>query len=98
MSLGTLMTSAKKFSNASDEEIIVSENFKENLKEKTKGESINVGNLKGYKLLGVVDKDKHSTFISGFLARQEKEKRLAEEKAKKEKANVAKNDSDEILS
>ncbi len=74
MSLGTLIASCKKLSNYSNGEILISDKFKESTDEKIKGDLIEVGNLKAYKLEKLIDKNIHSTFLEGFLARQEKEK------------------------
>ena len=86
MSLGTLMTSAKKLSNTSEEGIFISDKFKEVFGEKVKGEPVSVGNFKAYRLESVVDKNNHSTFIKGFMARQEKERAKTSEKEKQEKS------------
>ena len=81
MSLGTLMTSAKKLANYSDSELIISDSFKENFDENLKGDVVNIGGVKAYKLEGLVDKNKHSTFIKGFLARQERDRAKEVQKA-----------------
>ncbi|MCR4327519.1 MAG: hypothetical protein NUV46_02980 [Nanoarchaeota archaeon] len=73
MSLGTFMVSGKKLASASNGEIFISEPFKKTL-DGVKGESVEVGGLKAYKLDGLVDKSVHSTFIKGFIARQERDK------------------------
>lgn len=82
MSLGTLMTSSKKFANSSEGELIVSDKLVENLEDKVKGELVQIGTLKGYKLDTLVDKDSHSTFIKGFIARQERDRAKEQEKPK----------------
>ncbi|PIO01017.1 hypothetical protein COT60_02670 [Candidatus Pacearchaeota archaeon CG09_land_8_20_14_0_10_30_9] len=74
MSLGTLITTSKKLASFSLGKIIVSDKLLENMEEKIKGDLVQVGSLKGYKLENLVDKNSHSTFIKGFLARQERDK------------------------
>ncbi|NCN52123.1 hypothetical protein GW931_03890 [archaeon] len=87
MSLGTLMIESKKFSGHSEGEIIVSEKLIHNMEEKVKGELVNVGSLKGYKLETLVDKDSHSTFLKGFIARQERDRAKEQEKQDKRDKN-----------
>ena len=82
MSLGTLMTSCKKLSNYSKGELVVSESIKKELGSTMRGKKVEVGSLKAYELEGMVDKDNHSTFIKGFVARQEREKLKEKEKKK----------------
>ena len=84
MSLGNLMASCKKLSNYSKGELVVSENIKKELGSTMKGKKVEVGSSKAYELEGMVDKDNHSTFIKGFVARQERD-RLAKANKKKEK-------------
>ncbi|MBU2612828.1 MAG: hypothetical protein KKB62_03850, partial [Nanoarchaeota archaeon] len=84
MSLGTLMTESKKIANSSGGEVLVSEKFKLNLDEKIKGDPVNAGGVKAYILREIVDRNNHSTFIKGFLARQEKEKAKQNAEDKKE--------------
>lgn len=80
MSLGTLITTSKKLANSSNEEIIVSEKLNENVEEKIKGKLVEVGSVRGYKVEEIINKDDHSTFIKGFLARQEKAKQAEDSK------------------
>ncbi len=87
MSLGTLLTMCKKLASFSEGEVIVSDKLSENMEDKIKGELVQVGTLKGYKLENLVDKDSHSTFIKGFVARQERDKAKEQEKQDKESKN-----------
>ena len=80
MSLGTTMTSAKKLSNYSNGDVMISETFNQKLSEKVNASPVDVSGIKAYNLKGFVDKNRHSTFISGFLARQERDRAKAAEK------------------
>ena len=83
MSLGTLITISKKLAGFSDEGIIISEKLNENMEEKVKGKLVEIGSVKGYKFEEIVNKDNHSTFIKGFLARQERVKQAENSKKRK---------------
>ena len=83
MSLGTLMNVLKKFASSSKGDIYVLEKVKEKLGEKMKGDLVEIGGIRAYNLKEVVDSDTHTTFIKGFLARQQRD-RLAEQNKKKE--------------
>ncbi|PJE81294.1 hypothetical protein COU58_03175 [Candidatus Pacearchaeota archaeon CG10_big_fil_rev_8_21_14_0_10_32_42] len=74
MSLGTFMTLGKKLASFSDGEILISENLKTILGVEVKGSLMEFGGIKSYKFENISDKNVHSTFIKGFLARQEREK------------------------
>ncbi|MDP3966036.1 MAG: hypothetical protein Q8Q04_00720 [archaeon] len=84
MSLGTFMTSGKKLSSFSKGEILISEQMKANLEGDVKTEFVPAGGLKSYKLEGIIDRNNHSTFIKGFLARQERDKAKEKELVNKE--------------
>lgn len=83
MSLGTLMTSCKKLAGFSKGDILVSDALKNNVEEKIKGTAVDVGSFKAYRLEGIEDKNDHSTFLKGFIARQERDR--LKEKEKKDK-------------
>jgi len=83
MSLGALITSSKKFASHASGEVIVSDKLIENMDEKIKGKLIQIGSLNGYKFEQLVDKESHSTFLKGFVARQERDRLKAQEKFKK---------------
>lgn len=80
MSMGTLMTVCKKVANYSKEEVYVTDKFKEKLEGNFKGEMVDIGNVKAYKFLEMKNKDSHGTFIEGFLARQQKERMMENNK------------------
>jgi hypothetical protein len=96
MSLGTIMISAKKIANSSDGSILISERFKENLEDGVKGSPMDLGGMKAYKLDNLVDKNSHSTFLSGFLARQEKERQKSAEEKKPKTAALSSEDTSVI--
>lgn len=74
MSLGTFMISAKKLASYSKGDILITDSLKSKIDMNTKGESVEVSGIKAYKVDALVDKNVHSTFISGFIARQERDK------------------------
>ena len=74
MSLGTFMTSSKKLSAYSEGDVLISEEMKAGLGGDVKAELVLNGSLKAYKIGNIVDRNSHSTFISGFLARQERDR------------------------
>lgn len=94
MSLGTIMISAKKIANSSNGEILLSESFKGNLDQNIKSSLIDIGGMKAYRVEGVAEKEGHSTFISGFLARQEKERQKLADKEKSKNEEKVPEESD----
>jgi len=80
MGLGTLMVSSKKLANFSNGEIIASEDFRQNLNEKMNATPVSVGTLNAYVVEGLVNRNDHSTFIKGFLARQERDRQKEQSK------------------
>jgi len=75
MSMGTLLTDSRKISNSSnEEELLISESVKERLGSDYKFEKKDLDFAKVYVLKEIIDRSNNSTFIKGFLARQERDK------------------------
>jgi hypothetical protein len=92
MSMGTLMTDAKKMANASRREIYLGEKVREKLGSKVKVELKQVGSLKAWEVkeLNSGKKD-YSSFLKGFIERQQKERIAKENHKKKEEREKADN-------
>ncbi len=82
MSMGTLITTAKKTANASKGEILLGEKMHDKLRTSVKTEKEKHGNTELYRIKEIKDKENHRNFLSNFVKRLEKEK---EEKESKEK-------------
>ena len=80
MSMGTLMTEAKKISMHSNGEICLGTKVRERVKSEIKTDIKQLGNISAHVLKEIVDKANHSTFIKGFVARQKKEMALQKDK------------------
>ncbi len=74
MSMGTLMSDSRKLANLSKGEVLISEKVKERLSSEVKTEAKVFGSTKAYTVKEIIDKNKHNTFIKGFIARQERER------------------------
>jgi hypothetical protein len=67
MSMGTLMTTAKKIANKSSGAILIGEKFKEKVKEDLKAERMEIDDLKFYRFIEIKEKKDHSAFVNNFL-------------------------------
>lgn len=85
MSMGTLVTTAKKTANASKGTIFLGEKINDKLRTKVKTEKEMHGNAALYKVKEVKTKADHKNFLSSFVKRLEKEKQEKEDKDKNEK-------------
>jgi hypothetical protein len=84
MSMGTLMTDAKKMANASNEEIYLGEKVRERLGSKVKVELKQIGSVKAYEIKELVsDRKDYSPFLKGFVERQQKERLIKENELRK---------------
>ena len=87
MSMGTLITTAKKTANASKGTIFLGEKINDKLRTEVKTEKEMHGSTELYKIKEVKTRGDHKNFLSSFVKRLEKEKKEKEEKDKKEKAS-----------
>ena len=87
MSMGTLMTSAKKLAHNAKEEIYITEKVKERLGKEIKTEFKDLGSMTAHRIKEIAEKVEHSAFLRGFVDRQKKEAMEArnKEEAKKRK-------------
>ncbi len=85
MSMGTLITTAKKTASASKGAIFLGEKMNDKLRTEVKTEKEMHGNTKLYKIKEVKSKGDHKNFLNSFVKRLEKEKKEKEDKDKKEK-------------
>ena len=85
MSMGTLITTAKKTANASKGTIFLGEKMNNKLRTEVKTEKEMHGNTELYKIKEVKNKGDHKNFLSNFVKRLEREKQEKEDKDKKEK-------------
>ncbi len=74
MSMGTLITTAKKISSFSNEEILLSEKIKERLMSDIKTEKHEKGKISVYTIKEIKNKEEHKKFIRSFLNRIEGKK------------------------
>lgn len=81
MSMGTLITTAKKTASLSKGEILLSEKVNDKLRTEVKTEKQTHGNTEVYKIKEVKNKGDHKNFLNNFVKRLEKEK---EDKDKRE--------------
>lgn len=86
MSMGTLITTAKKTANASKGTIFLGEKMNDKLRTEVKTEKEMHGNTALYKIKEVKTKGDHKNFLSNFVKRLEREKQEKEDKDKKEKS------------
>jgi len=75
MSMGTLITTARKIASLSDEEISISEKFKSKLESNIKTEKHTQGKVNFYTIKEIKNRDEHKAFIKNFLGRLEGEKK-----------------------
>jgi hypothetical protein len=73
MSMGTLITTAKKIAGISNKEIFLSQKIKERLGANIKLEKHQKDNIIVYKIKEIKDRDEHKNFIKSFLDRIEKD-------------------------
>jgi hypothetical protein len=73
MSLGTLITAAKKIASLSSKEILLGEKIKNRLGANVKTEKTQKGKVAVYKIKEIKDRDEHKYFIRNFLNRIEKD-------------------------
>ena len=71
MSMGTLITTAKKISSISDEEILLSEKTTEKLAANLKTEKHEQSGITYYSIKEIKNRDEHKNFINSFLKRIE---------------------------
>ena len=74
MSMGTLITTAKKISSLSNNEILLSEKMNDRLKSDVKTEKQNKEKISVYKIIEMKNKEEHKKFIRNFLNRIEGKK------------------------
>jgi hypothetical protein len=72
MSMGTLITTAKKIADISNKEILLSEKIKEKLSSNIKVEKHQREKVIVYKIKEIKDREEHKNFIKNFLERIEK--------------------------
>jgi len=82
MSMGTLITTAKKTANASKGTIFLGEKMNDKLRTEVKTEKEMHGNTELYKIKEVKTKSDHKNFLSNFVKRLEREKQEKEDKSK----------------
>ena len=75
MSMGTLITTARKIASLSDEEILIGEKFKSKLESNIKTEKHTQGNVDFYTIKEIKSREEHKDFIKNFLSRLEGEKK-----------------------
>ena len=85
MSMGTLVTTAKRTATASKENIFLGEKMHDKLRAIVKTEKILHGKTEMYKIKEIKAKEDHKNFLSNFVKRLEKEKAEREEKEKSKK-------------
>ncbi len=83
MSMGTLITTAKKTASASKGEIFLGEKMNDKLRADVKTDKVVHGTTDLYKVREIKTKGDHKNFLSNFVKRLEKEKKEQEEKEKK---------------
>jgi len=75
MSLGTLMTAAKKISSFAKNDVLISEKMNDRLRSYTKTEKHEEGGMKVFSIKGIKkNNEEYKRFIRKFLERQKKEK------------------------
>ena len=74
MSMGTLITTARKIAALSDNEIFLSEKLKSKLESNIKTEKHTEGNVDFYTIKEIKNREAHKDFIKNFLSRIEGEK------------------------
>jgi len=74
MSMGTLITTARKIASLSDNEILIGEKLKAKLESNVKTEKHTEGNTEFYTIKEIKNRDEHKNFIKSFLSRLEGEK------------------------
>jgi len=85
MSMGTLITTAKKTANASKGEILLGEKINDKLRTELRTEKEIHGNTELYRIKEVKTKGDHKNFLSNFVKRLEREKKEQEDKQKESK-------------
>jgi len=83
MSMGTLITTAKKTANASKGEILLGEKMNDKLRTDVRTEKEMHGSTELYKIKEIKVKGDHKNFLSNFVKKLEKEKKEQEDKDKK---------------
>jgi len=74
MSMGTLITTARKIASLSDNEIFIGEKLKSKLESNIKTEKHTENNVDFYTIKEIKNRDEHKDFIKSFLGRLEGEK------------------------
>ncbi len=85
MSMGTLITTAKKTAGLSKGEILLGEKMNDKLRAEVRTEKQVHGNTTVYSIKEVKTKGDHKNFLSNFVKRLEKEKKEQEDKEKDKK-------------
>lgn len=85
MSMGTLITTAKKTANISQGEILMGEKMHEKMRTSVKARKHTHGNSSVYSISEVKNREEHKNFLSNFVKRLEREKQEKAEKDKEEK-------------
>lgn len=75
MSMGTLITNAKKVASISDQEILLCEEIKEKFGNEIKSEEHEEGKTKYYVIKEIKNKEDHSKFLRNFIRKLEGEKK-----------------------
>ena len=83
MSMGTLITTAKKTANASKDNIFLGEKMNDKLRADVKTDKIIHGTTELYKIREIKTKGDHKNFLSNFVKKLEREKKEQEEKESK---------------
>lgn len=73
MSMGTLLTTAKKLATTANQEIFISDSVKKRLSSEIKTDVKEIGSITAHIFKEILNKTAHSKFIDGFIARQKKE-------------------------
>ncbi|MFH1801793.1 MAG: hypothetical protein ABH804_03120 [archaeon] len=72
MSMGTLVTSAKKISSLSEEEVLIGEKIRDKLGANIKTQKHEEGNTAYYKIKEIKNREEHKKFINEFVKKLEK--------------------------
>lgn len=83
MSMGTLITTAKKLAGISKEEILLSDKINEKLITDLKTEKQTHGSVTAYSIKEIRNKEGHTNFLSNFVKRLERDKKEKEDKERK---------------
>ena len=75
MSMGKLITSAKKIADISDEDIFLTKEMSEKLGSDVKTQKHEIKNIPVYTIKEIINRNEHKEFINSFLKRLDSEKK-----------------------